>query len=119
VVQIEQLIRCQRVCVHLQTVITEVNVTVYIQCRRLVTFTLEYVPNNCFITRFRAAVSVVVGRCCPALLNCIDVDAYTVVLLGEKDDDNSPSEVWNEVNRRYGVEQVQNTCADRVGDAPW
>jgi len=83
VVQIEQLIRCQRVCVHLQTVITEVNVTVYIQCRRLVTFTLEYVRNNCFITRLRAAVSVLVGPCCPAVLNCIDVDVHTVVLVGK------------------------------------
>ena len=39
------------------------------------------VPSNYFIERFRAAVSVLVGPCCPALLNCIDVDAHTVVLL--------------------------------------
>jgi len=31
----------------------------------------------------RAAVSVLVGPCCPALLNCVDVDVYTVVLLGQ------------------------------------
>ena len=29
---------------------------------------------NCFITRFRVAVGVLVGRRCPALLNGIDVD---------------------------------------------
>ena len=29
---------------------------------------IEYVPSNCFITRFGAAVSVLVGHCCPALL---------------------------------------------------
>ena len=31
----------------------------------------------------RAAVSVLVGPCCPALLSSIDVDVYTVVLLGQ------------------------------------
>ena len=36
---------------------------------------------NCFITRFRAAVSVLVGPCCPALLHCIDANVHTVVLL--------------------------------------
>jgi len=44
---------------------------------------IEYVPSNCFITRFRAAVSVLVGPCCPSLLNCIDVDVHTLVLLGK------------------------------------
>ena len=29
---------------------------------------MYYVPSNCFITRFRAAVSVLVRPCCPALL---------------------------------------------------
>ena len=38
---------------------------------------------NCFITRSRAAVNVLVGPCCRALLKCIDVDVHTVVLLGE------------------------------------
>jgi len=28
---------------------------------------IEYVPSNCFITRFGAAVSVLVGPRCPAL----------------------------------------------------
>jgi len=27
-------------------------------------------------------INVLVGSCCPALLNCIDVDVHTVVLLG-------------------------------------
>jgi len=44
---------------------------------------IEYVPSNCFIQYFRAAVSVVVGPCCPALLNCIDVNVHTVVLVGK------------------------------------
>jgi len=43
---------------------------------------MEYVPSNSFIKRLRAAVSVVVGPCCPAPLNCIDVDVHTVVLYG-------------------------------------
>jgi len=41
---------------------------------------IEHVPNNCYTERFRAAVSVLVGPCCPALLNYIDVDVHTVVL---------------------------------------
>ena len=45
---------------------------------------VEYVHSNCFTERFRAAVSVLVGPCCPALLNCIDVDVHTVALLGNK-----------------------------------
>ena len=32
---------------------------------------------------FRAAVSVLIGPCCPAALNCIDVDVHTVALLGK------------------------------------
>jgi len=43
---------------------------------------IEYVPINCFIKRFRAAVIVLYRPCCPAVLNCIDVDVCTVVLLG-------------------------------------
>ena len=38
------------------------------------TCVLEYVPSNCFIKRFRAAVSVLAGPCCPHLLSCIDTD---------------------------------------------
>ena len=38
---------------------------------------VEYVPNNCFIKRLRAAVSVVVGPCGPAVLSCIGVDVHT------------------------------------------
>jgi len=38
----------------------------------------SYVPSNSFIGRLSAAVGVLVGPCCPALLNCIDVDAHTV-----------------------------------------
>jgi len=61
---------------------------------------IKYVPIKCFTKRFRSAViiiiiiikgiyiaqvrkghkcasvSVLVGPCCPALLNCIDVDVY-------------------------------------------
>jgi len=39
-------------------------------------------PVTCVIERFMAAVSVLVGPCCPALLSCIDADVHTVVLLG-------------------------------------
>jgi len=35
--------------------------------------------SNGFIKRFSAAV----GPCCPAHLNCTDVDVHTVVLLGK------------------------------------
>jgi len=41
---------------------------------------------------FRAAVSFLVGPCCPALLNCIDVDVHTVVLLGKQEAQLSPSD---------------------------
>ena len=36
---------------------------------------IEYVslPSNCFITRFRAAVSDLVGPCCPALLKIVSM----------------------------------------------
>jgi len=48
-------------------------------------------PVTVFIERFRAAVSVLIGPCCPALLNRIHanlmnfvlVNVYTVVLLGK------------------------------------
>jgi len=40
-------------------------------CNTLLTCVVEYVPSNCFIERFRAAVSVLVGPCCPALLNIV------------------------------------------------
>jgi len=46
---------------------------------RNVVNTLSYLLMN---KRFRATVSVLVGFCCPALLNCIDVDVHSVVLLG-------------------------------------
>ena len=49
---------------------------------------VECVSSN---KRFRAAVSVLVGPCCPALLNCIDVDVHTVVLLGKYNDDEPRS----------------------------
>ena len=42
---------------------------------------IEYIPSNCFIERFRAAVSVLIGPCCPALLTCIDVDVHEVFFL--------------------------------------
>ena len=37
----------------------------------------------CACVCFRAAVSVLVGPCCPAALNCIDVDVLTVALFGK------------------------------------
>jgi len=45
---------------------------------------IEYVayPVTVLLNVFRAAVSVLVGPCCPALLICIDVNVHTVVLLG-------------------------------------
>ena len=36
-----------------------------------------------FIERFRAAVSVLIGPCCPALLDRIHAGVHTVVLLGK------------------------------------
>ena len=46
------------------------------------------VPSNCFIKRFRTAVSVLVGPCCPALLKCFDVDVHTVVLFDKQNNDD-------------------------------
>jgi len=40
---------------------------------------VEYVPSNCFIKRFRAAVSVLVGPWCPALLICIGVGVHCCI----------------------------------------
>jgi len=45
-------------------------------------------PVTVFIERFRAAVSVLIGPCCPALLNRIYANVYTVVLLGKINDDD-------------------------------
>jgi len=42
-----------------------------------------YSNDKFFIERFRAAVSVLIGPCCPALLNRIHANVYTVVLLGK------------------------------------
>ena len=42
----------------------------------------NYVTVALSMKLFRTAVSVLVGPCCPALLNSIDVDVHTVVLLG-------------------------------------
>ena len=40
-------------------------------------------PAIVFIERFRAAVSVLIGLCCPALLNRIHANVHSVVLLGK------------------------------------
>jgi len=45
-------------------------------------------PFESQVQRFRAAVSVLVGPCCPALLNCMDVDVHSVVLLRKWNDDD-------------------------------
>ena len=55
----------------------------FLVCLQYFTCMVEYVPSNCFIQRFRAPVSVLVRPCSPALLNCIDVDVQTAVLLGK------------------------------------
>ena len=44
-------------------------------------------PVTVFIERFRAAVSVLIGPCCPALLNRTHANVYTVVLLGKINDE--------------------------------
>ena len=44
-----------------------------------------------FFQRFRAAVSVLVGPCCPALLNCIGVDVHAVVFIAQINDDDDDS----------------------------
>ena len=40
-------------------------------------------PVTVFIERLRAAVSVLIGPCSPALLNRIRANVHTVVLLGK------------------------------------
>ena len=40
-------------------------------------------PLTVFIERFRAAVSVLIGPCCPAFQNRINANVHTVVLLGK------------------------------------
>jgi len=46
--------------------------------------TLIFVKRSIFL---RAAVRVLVGPCCPALLNCTDVDVHAVVLFGKQNGD--------------------------------
>jgi len=49
---------------------------------------IEYLHSSCFITRFRAAVSVLVGPCCPALLKlCGCKCAYCCIIWQIKNDD--------------------------------
>ena len=56
----------------------------FLVCLYYLACALEYVDSSCVCTeRYRAAVGVLVGPCCPAPLNCIDVDVHTVVLLGK------------------------------------
>ena len=50
-------------------------------CNRLFYLCSSYVPSNSFVELLRAADSVLVGPCRPALLNCIYADAHTAVLL--------------------------------------
>ena len=49
---------------------------------------IEYVPSNCFITRFRAAVSVLVGPCCPALLKLYRRKGAYCCIIGQINDDD-------------------------------
>ena len=60
---------------------------VFLVCNIFI-FVIEYAPVTVFIERFRAAVSVLIGPCCPALLNRIYANVYTVVLLGKINDDD-------------------------------
>jgi len=53
-------------------------------CNILFTCVVEYASSNCFIERFRAAVSVLVGPCCPALINCIDVECIPLYYRANK-----------------------------------
>jgi len=42
---------------------------------------IEYAPSDCFIGRFRAAVSVLIEPCCPALLeSCSRKCAYCCII---------------------------------------
>jgi len=52
-------------------------------CAQNCTRVVECISSKCFIKRSSAAVSVLVGPCCPALLNCNDAYVPTVVLLGK------------------------------------
>ena len=64
--------------------IEKIDFSSFLVCLQYFTCMVEYAvsnaPSNCFIERLRAAVSVLDGPCCPALLNCIDVNVHTVVL---------------------------------------
>ena len=49
---------------------------------------IEYVPVNCFITRFKAAVSALVGPCCPALLKLYRRKCAYCCIIGQINDDD-------------------------------
>ena len=53
---------------------------------------IEYVPSNCFITRFRADVTSRTLLSCSSK-NCIDANVHTVVLLGKYNDDDDDDEI--------------------------
>jgi len=57
-------------------------VIVFLVCNNFICV-IVYAPSDCFIERFRATVSVLIGPCCPALLNRIHANVHTVVLLGK------------------------------------
>ena len=49
---------------------------------------IEYVPGNCFITRFKAVVSALVGPCCPALLKLYRRKCAYCCIIGQINDDD-------------------------------
>jgi len=44
---------------------------------------IEYAPSDCFIERFRAAVSVLIGPCCPALLESYSCKGAYCCIIGQ------------------------------------
>jgi len=58
---------------------------------------IEYVPSNCFITRFMAAVSALVGPCCPALLKLYRRKCAYCCIIGQINDDDDDDEIKTSV----------------------
>jgi len=79
---------------------------------------IEYVPKELFITHFRASVSVLVGPCCPALLNCIVLTSagskvQVSAAYSNTDEPSVESTCCRQAFSRARVGRAESVCYDR------
>ena len=68
--------------VHLLEKVTATELQYLVKCRINLSHSIYSVAPPTKNGRIKFSADVHVGLCCPGLLNCIDVDVHTVVLLG-------------------------------------